>query len=88
MRMYIVYPYGPVASGRLGAVATARMISSAGAGSESTVAPQLIPPATVNHDGLLAGTSFRHANLYQAKLDGAVFRNTVMPDGTVTDRQP
>ena len=59
MRMNIVYPYGPVASGTLGEVAAARMISSAGAGSESTVAPQLIPAAAVNHKGLPVGTSFK-----------------------------
>jgi hypothetical protein len=30
----------------------------------------------------LARTSFRKANMYETKLDGAVFRDTVMPDGT------
>ena len=30
----------------------------------------------------LAGTSFRKADLYDALLDEAIFRDTVMPDGT------
>ena len=30
----------------------------------------------------LAGTSFRKADLYDAHLDEAMFRDTTMPDGT------
>ena len=30
----------------------------------------------------LAETNLRQANLYEAKLDGAIFRDTIMPDGT------
>jgi uncharacterized protein YjbI with pentapeptide repeats len=32
---------------------------------------------------LLAGTNLRRANLYETRLDDAVFRDTAMPDGTI-----
>ena len=30
----------------------------------------------------LAEANLRQANLYEAKLDGAIYRATIMPDGT------
>ena len=33
---------------------------------------------------VLAGTNLRRANMYETKLDGAVLRNTAMPDGTIS----
>ena len=31
----------------------------------------------------LEGTNFSKANLYEANLEGAAFKDTVMPDGTI-----
>jgi uncharacterized protein YjbI with pentapeptide repeats len=34
---------------------------------------------------VLAGANFRRANMYETRLEGALFRATAMPDGTVRD---
>jgi hypothetical protein len=35
---------------------------------------------------VLAGTNFRRANMFETRLDGALFRATAMPDGTIRDQ--
>ena len=34
----------------------------------------------------LAGTNFRRANLYETRLEGALFKETAMPDGTLREQ--